>query len=377
VPGIEFLPDEPGRAEVEELLESAPRHRLPRWLIAVVVALVAIAAVIVTVGRGGGSAQHPPVAAPSSSEAAATPSTRAEADDHLGAPLAVGGGRPVLDVAVAGETSWVLQARQLQSITRLGVVATARIPAPSLIDTPNEDATLVLDIPAGVLWIVAAKVKPARILEYDIVRLRLMRAISGVGFVNGEAALDGHLYLTTGGRIVDVAPGRLPVGIGTARGTFGPIVADPARDRLLVSDYGTRTRVWPVTPNDTTGDAVGKPATVNVTKASLAVADGAIWLSGFDTGHGVLMRLDPRTLRPTLHSSLDPLLEPGAVLVAGGVVVVWVRDGDGRQLRCVDAATGGQLQSWLIEGPVASGGASALVATSTGAVPLELANCSG
>ena len=78
-----------------------------------------------------------------------------------------------------------------------------------------------------------------------------------------------------------------------------------------MADYGAATRIWPVS----TSGRLGPPTTLNIVKVSLAVADGAIWLAGYDTGDGILMRLNPRTLRPLLHSPLDPGLAPGAVLV--------------------------------------------------------------
>jgi hypothetical protein len=374
MPGIEYLPDEPGRADDEELL-AGPHHTIPRWAIVLGVALLGVAAVVVTVTRQHSPSPRVPIAA---TRSAAPPSLPPVPDNRVGAPLAVGRGRPALDVAIAGVTTWLLQARELHSFTETGRVADVAIAGAPLTSDPHGVAKLVLDVPSGVVWVVVIGADPARILEYDMERLRLVREVSvGVGVVGGAAALGGHLYLTSGPRILDVAPGKArPVVIGEVSSPLGPIVADPARNRLLVADFGQPIHVWPVRPH-VPAHVVGRPATINLTSASLAVADGAIWLAGFGTGSGVLMRLDPRTLRPTVQSPLDPVLEPAAELAGSGVVVIWVRSDGGATLRCVDAATGEGLQSWSIDGPVASGGASALVATPSGAVPLDLAGCSG
>jgi len=51
--------------------------------------------------------------------------------------------------------------------------------------------------------------------------------------------------------------------------------------------------------------------------------------------------------------------------------------GDGGELRCLNAITGQQLQSWTLSGRVASVASQAVVATRTGVVRLDLAGCTG
>lgn len=370
MPGIEFLPERPDEADGEELPRGR-RQPVPRWLILLAVAVLCVAAVIVTVVRNESGTPRERVLPPIAS--ALRPTAQVPIDvainGDVGPALRVGAGS-LLDVAIAGDTTWVLEPAVIYTVTRVGTTSRTAVPPPRL---PLDRASrLVVDVPAGVLWVVEEGTRHGRAIAYDLATMRLLRELTDIGFVNGVAAMDGHLYLTSADRIIDVGPGEPPVRVATVSGTLGPIVADTARDRLLAADYSANTHVWAVYPKR---GRVAAPVTVHITKASLAVADGAIWIAGFDTGDGVLMRLDPKTLHPVVHSELDRVLTPGAFLVAAGVVVVWVRAGS--ELRCVDAATGQSLQRWNLDGAVASGGANAVVATTAGAFPLRLRNCSG
>lgn len=370
MPGIEFLPERPDEADGEELLGGS-RRPVPRWVIAAGVAVIAVAAVVVMVVRNDSATPRQRVLPPIPSASRSIPQVPIDValNGDIGPALRVGAG-PLLDVAIAGDTTWVLEPAIIYTVSRTGTTSRTAVPPPRL---PLDRASrLVVDVPAGVLWVVEEGMRAGRAIAYDLATMRLMRELRNVGFVNGVAAMDGHLYLTTDNRILDVGTGRRPVQLGAVSGTLGPIVADTARDRLLVADYGRNTHIWAVYPKR---GRIAAPVTIRVTKGSLAVADGAVWLAGFNTGAGVLMRLDPKTLRPVVHSELDRVLEPGAVLVASGVVVVWVRSGS--ELRCVDAATGQPLQRWNVDGAVASGGANAVIATTGGAFPLRLRNCSG
>ncbi|HZZ96996.1 MAG TPA: hypothetical protein VFE19_08275 [Jatrophihabitantaceae bacterium] len=374
MPGLDHQSDRPGDAGSEELL-GAERRPLPRWAVLACVAVAAVAAITVTQNN---SASHKQLVTPSPSPTL-FPSFPAlhrapvglDVDSAVGAPVLAG---PTLDVALAGDTSWVLQPHALVMIVRNRAEHTVRIPGPSL---ARSSAKLVLDVPTGVLWIVERGVSHGRVLEYDVVRLRLMRHWQPVAVISDAAALDGQLFLTSGDQLFDVATGRPPVTAASVQTILGGVIADPARHRLLMYGSGANTQVWPITLTAQGRSVVGHPAVVALSKATVGVAQGSVWIGGFAVDRPVLTRLDPRTLQPTTESPIDAALQPGAVIVASGVVVIWVRDSGGARLRCIDAVTGVQLQAWMINGAVASGGAHGLVATTYGAVPLELSACSG
>lgn len=372
MPGIEFLPENPGNAEAEEVLDVGSHRKRSTWLVRMAVAALVVGAVTTALQRG----DKQPSASPSPTPLPAQ-SVVLVPNDHVGGPLAAGAGEPVLDVKISTRGTWLLQARTVQAL--LGRNPPAAVPGPALVNASGTaEARLVLDLAARRLWVVASTDKRGRVLEYEADSMRLLLDVRSAPAVTGAAALGGHLYLTSGRRLLDVAPSGV---LGTAariRSTLGQIIADPERERLLMVDVGRPTRVRAVVPRPGATPRISDPVRIAVTKASLAVANGWIWLAGFDTGDGVLMRLDPRTLRPELHSTLDPILEPGAALVAGGSAAVWARDGgNGRELRCIDARNGQQAQRWNIEGQVTSTNAGALVATTEGVMPLWLDGCKG
>jgi hypothetical protein len=376
MPGLEYQSDPPGDAGSDEVLDAGARRPLPRWVALAAVAILALA--VITVIRNN-SAAHKQLAAPSPSPTL-FPSfpvlhrspVGLDVDSAVGAPIH--GGR-TLDVAVTGETSWLLQPRALVAIVRNHPPHAVRIPGPSL--AAGNIAKLVVDIPGGVLWVVEEGTAHGRLLEYDVVRLRLIHEWHSVAVVGGAAALDGHLYLTCGDQLFEIKSGPRPVSIASVSRTLGGVVADPARHRVLMYGTGSNTQVWPIVLTTQGRSVVGQPSVVALAKATMGVAQGSVWIGGFATGRPVLTRLNPRTLQPSTESPVDSVLKPGAVIVASGVVVIWVRDSGGAQLRCIDAVTGSQLQAWMISGAVASGGAHGLVATAAGAVPLALSACSG
>ena len=160
-------------------------------------------------------------------------------------------------------------------------------------------ARLVLDVPSGVLWVVVEGVAPGRLLEYDTVRLRLIRELSGPGAVNGAAALDGHLYLTSGARLFEVGPGRPPHSIADVQTLLAGVVADPARHRLLMFGNGANTQVWPIELTARGAAVRARPVVVALGKSSVGVAEGSVWIAGFGGGRWVLH--PARSPHPAAH----------------------------------------------------------------------------
>ncbi|HEY2273629.1 MAG TPA: hypothetical protein VGH30_12695 [Jatrophihabitantaceae bacterium] len=373
---IEFVPDQPD----DELLDNGARRPRPPWLIPVGLAVIVIAAFIVLVNRNSSST---PSAAPSRPAASSTPGPVATAADlppgnaegqgSFGEPIDAGAN--VLDVAVSGDMFWELQPRQILRYNEAGVQARGRLP---FVVPDRDELRIVLDLPTDGLWLVITEKRHTRLVEYDVVRLKLLRSLTLDGSASDAAALDGTLYLTVGNDLVRVPEHGQPDRVAHESTSLAAIVTDSARGGLLMADVAAPTHLWRITPHTHGRVHVADPVSEPVIKASLAVANGAIWIAGFAHHGAVLMRLDPTSLKAVARSSLRQRLGPGAVLVAGGVLDVWVRSGGGSQdLHCIDAAGGHPLQRWDISGPVSSGGGTALVATADGAVPLQLSRCSG
>ncbi len=188
------------------------------------------------------------------------------------------------------------------------------------------------------------------------------------------AALGGRLYLTGGTDLIEVGPGLArPRRVFVAPNPLTAVAADTTRGRLLVAYQDGASRILALRPRPAGPAQVVAATTIRTVNVTLAVADDAIWLAGFSTGGGALIRLDQTTLRPMLHFAYEGLLGAGAVLVGQGAASVWVRDGiGGPELRCVDARSGAQAQTWQLDGLVSSTSGRAVVGTGAGAVQLHL-----
>jgi hypothetical protein len=365
MPDIEFLPESVDGNDDEEELPGGGRG-ISRWLGGGALAVVCLAALVVAMTRGhGGPAAPTPAPGP---ETVVT--DLVGAPDTAVTPLFLGEytHEPVLDVAVTGPETWVLQSSGIRVLRPRHERRDLVIPA------GLHDAHLVLDRSAGQMWIVA----PGYAQEFDTATLDSRPGVFVPAF-DAVAALDRNLYFVSANRLLRLGPrDPAPVPILSFRAPLSAIVADPARHRLLVADFARRAGVHAVTVTPAGRARVELTSSLAMVKPTLAVAGDVIWAAGFDTGDGVLIRLDPATLRPVRHSSLDPLLEPGAALVAGGTEVVWVRDGaGGNQLRCIAAGTGLQLQTWNLAGTLASTSGRAVLGTIGGAEQLVLNRCPG
>jgi hypothetical protein len=356
---VEFVSDGAAPEPADDVL-TLGRRRVPLWAWvvagAVVVALVAVAIV-------SRPSAHHPVASPSSSPSVAS--------------LPAAEPRAALAVAVAGGTTWVLRddGRILMLDSDLRPArTTAQVPIADG-TTPYPTPRLLVDAPAGLLWVVYEGAARNEVLELDARTLLPVR-ILGMAAVRSAAVLSGHLYLISGGQLVDVPRTGAPRDLGTSpTGGFYGVAADTSHARVLATDSGFPTRVWTYTP----GGRLTRTATrIAMGKGTIAVADGHAWIGGYAPDHAILGPL-PAGASSVVHNvPLATMLGPGAVLVAAGEHVVWVRDGGvGSQLWCVDAETGQAVQQWSIDGDVASTVGVAVVATTTGPQRLDLRACRG
>ncbi len=361
----EFLDGRHGAVADDDVLEVGPRRSLPRWLIALVVVLIA-AGVTVAVGLRDGSARR------SASAVTSSPNNLARAPlgagPGVGSPLDLGSGAPVLDVSMSLDSVWVLQRDRL---TGNGLIGENRHADLDLQVAPATSARLVVDVPAARLWVVLEGAAATRVLEFDAFTLRQLGDVRSSLPIDGAAALAGRLYLTSAHRVLGLRGGRLSP-LVDLRTSLREIVADPARSRLLVVDDGPASYLWAYFPTARTAQ---RGARLPVRGASVAIVRGSIWVAGQQRSGPRLFRLDADNLRPGSATYSEGV---GGVIVASGSDVFWMRDVTRRgQLRCVDAASGQGVQSWRVDGNVTSTRHGALVASPAGAAPLVLNGCAG
>src|SRR5664279_3190328 len=237
--GIEFLPDDHGAHGSDEELAAGPRRPLPRWLVIVVAAALAVAAVSYAVAQGDNQ-PTPSVRASSSSQPSRAATIRIPPDDNFGSALAISAGQPVLAVAVSLSNTWVLQSG---AVDLVHPNLTAAIPDPPLDVDASATARLLVDPTVNRLWIVVLGDLPGRVLEYEADRVQLVRDIRSISPINAAAALNGHLYLTSGDRLLDVAPGRSPHLAARLPALRAGVVADVDHGRLLANDYGSPSHI--------------------------------------------------------------------------------------------------------------------------------------
>jgi hypothetical protein len=386
VPDIEFVPGASGESDGAEELGGGRRRRFPVWLVAAAIAVIAAFALVVilnhTVHTTAGSASS----AGSSSSVPAPPSRSGPLASYtytpplpqgVGQPFQLGASSHVFDVALSRQGIWALTDHDLVLLLPDGRTVSRGLPAAELPPIYTSGAArLVVDQPANLIWVVVAGQNGGRVIGYRMARQDRVADVATPP-INGAAAMGGRLYLTSDDRVLAVATtgsitrvARLPV-------TLGMVTADPARDRLLVLDHAHRASVWPISRSPSGRMQVGRPVRLLVYPTGLVVADGQIWVGGFDDGDGSLFRVDPARLRLLPHSVDRKAFGTGALPVAGGDSVVWVRDAQGTEMHCLDARTGRDLQDWSIDGPVASHTGLAVVASSAGLLPLRLSECRG
>ena len=353
MPDIEFVQN-----SVDSDAEDGLSGRLPRiparWVGIVAIGIVCAAAVVVTARRS-----QPVPAAVRPSQVAV--------DLGSGFRPVLTGRDQVVDVAAVGASSWALR-RDGIFVIRPGRTIT-RLPLPAALADPR----LVADPGTDLVWLVANGLARA----YDGRTL----AVVFDGWAppcDDATAMDGMLFVTNDRDVVEVGPGlRVPRHVETTPGPIAALTADPTRHRLILAYLAAHSRLMAVAPESSGPARVEQTAAFDFNQPTLAVAAGQLWMAGYSADN-VLVRLDPQTLRPVARTSLGSALGLGAYLAGGGAYTVWVRGaGDGGELRCLSAITGRQLQSWLVDGRVASVASLAVVVTGTGVVSLDLAGCTG
>lgn len=237
---------------------------------------------------------------------------------------------------------------------------------------------LVLNPADGVLWAVPLGSTGSHLLEgFDPRMLRRVARVRLPYPVDGAAVLDGRLYLTYGPELLRVSADRRRLDLAARLvGSGGPLVADPARHRLLYLDYYNPLSVRSWSPARGSGPAAALP----LTRGQVAVVAATIWVGGFGTSGAVLARLDPRTLRPGRSVAVAANLAPGVLLAAAGDRSLFVRAGGGTDpLWCLDGRTGAVSVRWAYApGVVAADRGAVALASPDGRIrPIRPSGCAG
>ncbi|PZS31811.1 MAG: hypothetical protein DLM58_11125 [Pseudonocardiales bacterium] len=367
---VEFFVDSGTVPATDEDAVDLGQSQVPRW--ALVLAVVLIAGLLMTLAA---QTRHKPVAmaTPQPLPIVASPTSTS----GLGAPIPFGRASPALDLG-ATIPIFVLESGRLYRVTDTTAVG-VNLDGPGFtrIGTPPR---LVLDAAANRVWVVPIDTPDANIVEFDAGNLHRLRTMHSIESVRDAAALGGHLYLARSSGLADAAPGATaPTLLPVFGGFVASVAADPKRHRLLALVLNVGASMRQITVG---GTVPGAHASVPVAGGNVRVTqDGAIWLAGFGsaTAGAVVLRLDPKTLRPLLTSPVAARLGASSRIESAGDRDIWVRSaGDGEGLWCVDGRSGSILQHWpSVRGAVASVKGVAFASMGGALVPLVLDACSG
>jgi hypothetical protein len=355
-----------------ELLDTGPRRSGARTGVVSVVALAAIIAAAVLVAAQHRGGRHGRVAATASTSAPALVPT-------LPVPVPDTGEPPALMI---GSTLYMVRDGSLIA-HRAGTAAETSVTVGEPAETGGS-YLLAADPTRSRIWVV--KSLPARILIYafDLAGLSELRRLHIEGKVAGVDVMRGELYLSTSAGVVGIAGPRSGLLDWTPLRGGRAIAADSTRNRLLLLDGdGAFARIRAESP-DLTGPGIS--AELPFRTGTFMIVNGRIWAGGAGAHGAVLVRLDPRTLRPIRHSEVERRLGSGAVFAAAGTRSFLVRDTDGGGgLLCVDANSGRLLHAWSgVRGPVvismqAGAATNRIYAPTSGTslTPLDSGSCPG
>lgn len=340
---------------------------VPRWvLVAAGLAVIGVVVGLLVANRSSGSRQE---AQPTPPSWAQVPTERAPTHTAAGEPLPIGDLAP-LDLAVAGRTTWVLQAGSISVYDDATHRAGPRRIAGIDFEPDRVAARLVLDADHARVWVLVSTAYTTWLREYDAYTLRQIRSLAWSSTAVSDAILyEGRLYVVSSRGVAVLAGDRPRVLL--PRVHDGVIVADAARSRLLVLPTGGAT-IWTLRPGSA---AHSTRLPVEVYKGTLAVTPaGRIWLAGYSSPGPILAALDPWTFRFVRRSPVTAHVGPGAILLAAGRDHVFVHTGDNSAgLWCVDARTGAPDQFWPIDPvAVAAGPHNAVTIAGPDALPLRL-----
>jgi hypothetical protein len=330
--------DEDGVAGPDEVLDTGPRRPVPRWVITLIVGLLLIGFGGVQLYRG----HH--------TNRSATPSTgpssgivESPAPEPTVTPSPATASLSEVYAVIPDNTDSRLYALAGQHLYALRTNSSEQAESPVLrtggADDTNDE--LVLDAVHDIVWVVpqypAGNGSTARgALEgFDGRTMKLVHRIPLVGPVGDAAVLDGRLYLLGGRRLLQVRPqnGSFRNLAPTDAAAFG-LTADPVRHRLLVVE-SAQTPVVHAFAHGRLGPAVTLP----YTRGQVVVVGSTIWAGGSTAGTAVLTRLDPRTLRSDANLARRADFDRDASLDSSGVHSLFVINGNGDQITCLDGVT--------------------------------------
>ena len=363
--GMAYAPS--GWDRDEEVLDTTPGRR--GGVVAAVLAFALLAGTaLVVLSHSGRSRKERtlPAPLPSSSQLVIFPPTPG--------PVADEGPPPALMIS---STLYMVRDGQLIA-HRPGTIAETSVTVGDPAETGGS-YLLAPDPSQSRIWVV--KSLPARILVYsfDLPSLRAVRQLHIEGQIAGIDELNGELYLSASAGVVGIGVKRDGLLDWTPLRGGHAIVADRARNRLLLLDEdGSAVHIRAESPDLT---QPGTSAPLPLVTGTFLIVDGRIWAGG---------RRDPRRRRHATRSAYAPpdpaqrgrspvALECG---VRGGRRAQLPRPGSDQDSRlwCVDARSGKVLHTWSgVTGPVVvdvrpGAAVNRMYSVPSGSTPVQLPN---
>ena len=257
---VEFLASGPADDGDDDVLTVEPRRNLPRWLVVLAVAVLAVGVVTgAIVTRSHRSPHH---AAQPSFQPAPPPSNESPVPRGVDANSI---GPDALAVAIAGQQLYTLRPGALTAFDLTTNREHAGVPFVPVLSYTDRYYRLVYDAAETSIWVVPIGGRtPGRLMEFGAADLHPMRGIELPTTLASAAVLDGEIYLGTADRgLLGVPPGgRATVRVQPSRDGIGPLVADPERRRLIYLTDGSpalvRSLVPCRAPRDRANAAVGR-----------------------------------------------------------------------------------------------------------------------
>ncbi len=331
----------------DEELDTVPVRRLPRWLLPVVAAIVALAVgvplLVVTVG-------HAPD--PSGGQAGPAP------DGSLRALTAA----PATGMFVA------LSGGQL-SLRRPDGTVTRRRDGVD-VGTAADPPVLAVDRSTNSVWVVGAQAGqttpgPVVAQRFSMPGLRRRHRVPvPLPSLGSAAAVDGALFVAGGGRLYRLPPSGRSLRPVAAATHVERVVADPTRDRVLVTEQRLDGTVVTALAARSAQE-VGSAAALPVGDLRVAVVGRQVWTVGAFRHAGWLAQLDPDSLFPRGNLAAGRYRVP-LHLVGTGDHSLFVRRGESLTVACLTAGAGRPAGRWTGE-PTVPG-----VITGTGGSVLAL-----
>ena len=234
------------------------------------------------------------------------------------------------------------------------------------IDTVTQRPIISAAVPAGAsqitydqnrLWVIASSKNASYLREFEVTTVAPVASLAVNFRVLSAAAWAGQLWLGSVDGLRRVAPGaRKATRVSGLAGPIAGVVADPARDQILVLEGPHGSHPSELVALDIRTGHLLRQAVVTMTHdLSIAIISSDIWIAGYG-GTSRVVHLSSSDLSPVADTAIES--SGYGATVWPGEAVVWIQldVGEGSaNLLCADASSGrirGRLPG--SNGPIAS-----------------------